>query len=326
MMSQSHITDVFRQAVTNDTSLSSDDKNKWFARFEEIKNSKINILITGATGCGKSSTINALFNTNTAKVGQGVDPETMYIKRFELSNIVLFDSPGLGDGAEADMRHASNIIEKLHQKDADGELLIDLVLVILDGSSRDLGTSFELINKVIIPNLGKDTSRLLVAINQADMAMKGRGWNFDKNCPEPALINFLEEKVASTKQRIFESTGVETDPIYYAAGYKEGEEQQAPFNLSKLLLYIVQNIKSKKRAAILQDLNNDKTVWQDDDGKKQYKQEIETSIFESIKDGAATGAEIGEELGSFMGAGGRVIGRTAGAVVGGVIGFFSSFF
>lgn len=57
-------------------------------------------------------------------------------------------------------------------------------MVILDGSSRDLGTSYELINKVIIPNLGEDKSRLLIAINQADQAMKGRNWNEETNQPE----------------------------------------------------------------------------------------------------------------------------------------------
>jgi predicted GTPase len=325
-MNEPHITEALFQAVSDDKSLSLVDKNQLFSRLKEIKNSKINILITGATGSGKSSTINALFNMTKAKVGQGAEPETMGIHRYELSNIVLFDSPGLGDGIQADELHAYNIIEKLHQKDKSGELLIDLVLVILDGSSRDLGTSFELINKVIVPNLGEDQDRLLVAINQADMAMKGRGWNFEKNCPDPVLSSFLEQKVASTKQRIYESTGLEIDPIYFSAGYKDGEEQTAPFNLSKLLLYIIKNLKSKKRIAILQDLNNDKTVWKNDDGQKHYKKEIESSLWQSICDGAANGADIGENIGSIFGTGGKLAGRAAGAVFGSVAGFISGFF
>lgn len=113
------------------------------------------MLITGATGSGKSSTINALFGTDTAKVGMGVDPETMDIQKYELDNLVLWDSPGLGDGKEKDQRHAKGIIKKLNELDKDGRPLIDLVLVILDGGSRDLGTSYELINQVIIPNLGE---------------------------------------------------------------------------------------------------------------------------------------------------------------------------
>ena len=147
------------------------EKNKLMKNFLTLKQQKINLMITGATGCGKSSTINALFNTEVAKVGTSPDPETMEITKYEMDNLVLWDSPGLGDGKEADNRHARNIIKKLNERDGNGNLLIDLVLVILDGSTRDLGTSYELINSVIVPNLGEDKSnRILVAINQADVA------------------------------------------------------------------------------------------------------------------------------------------------------------
>ena len=146
------------EAMQNDimnANISENDKNKMLKNVMRLKNQKMNIMITGATGCGKSSTINAMFNTEVAKVGVGVDPETMEIRKYELDNLVLWDTPGLGDGKEADNRHAKNIIDKLLEVDENGNALIDLVLVILDGGSRDLGTSYQLINNVIIPNLGK---------------------------------------------------------------------------------------------------------------------------------------------------------------------------
>ena len=91
-----------------------EEKNKLIKNFLHLKEQKINLLITGATGCGKSSTINALFGCDVAKVGIGVDPETMDIARYDLDNLILWDSPGLGDGKEADDRHAKNIIQKLN--------------------------------------------------------------------------------------------------------------------------------------------------------------------------------------------------------------------
>lgn len=92
------------------------EKNKLLKNLIQLKEKKINIMITGATGCGKSSTINALFNSEVAKVGVGVDPETMEIVKYELGNLILWDSPGLGDGKKADNRHAKNIIKKLNDK------------------------------------------------------------------------------------------------------------------------------------------------------------------------------------------------------------------
>ena len=194
------------------------NKNKILKNIMKLKEQKINIMITGATGCGKSSTINAMFDTEIAKVGVGVDPETMEIEKYELDNLILWDTPGLGDGKETDNRHSKNIIKKLSELDDQGKALIDLVLVILDGGSRDLGTSYELINQVIIPNLGEDKeNRILVAINQADMAMKGRNWNYEKNEPNEQLVAFLEDKVCSVKNRVYEATGIRIEPIYYSA-------------------------------------------------------------------------------------------------------------
>ena len=155
----------------------------------------IDIMIVGATGSGKSSTINALFDLEVAKVGTGVDPETMDIQKFDLDNLVLWDSPGLGDGKEKDIEHSKGIIKKLNELDDNNKRLIDMVLVLLDGSSRDLGTSYELINSVIIPNLGENAEkRIIVAINQADVAMKGKYWNDERNIPEKELEILKLEK------------------------------------------------------------------------------------------------------------------------------------
>jgi predicted GTPase len=320
-MSNKHFTDDLVEAIQKDNTLNENAKNIVLRNLAKLKDTKVNILITGATGCGKSSTINALFNTEKAKVGQGVDPETMEISKHELDNIVLFDSPGLGDGKEADLRHAKGITAKLYEKDKDGNLLIDLVLVLLDGSSRDLGTSFELIDNVIIPNLGNDKKRLMVAINQADMAMKGRGWNKEKNQPEPELIKFLDEKVASTKKRIKEATGVDVEPIYYAAGYKEDSDAQNPYNLSKLLVHILRHTKPEKRVVFAQDINKDAKMWKDDDRLEDYKKEIKETFMESVKKNAEAGAEAGAGIGRALGGEkGEAIGRFAGAVIGGLVG------
>ena len=101
------------QSILN-ANIPEDEKNRLIKNFLYLKDQKINLLITGATGCGKSSTINALFETEVAKVGVGTDPETMDIQKYEMENLILWDSPGLGDGKEADNRHAKNIIKKLN--------------------------------------------------------------------------------------------------------------------------------------------------------------------------------------------------------------------
>ena len=283
--------------------MSEADRSRVMKNVLYLKKQKINLMITGATGCGKSSTINALFNMEVAKVGVGVDPETMDIQKYELENLVLWDSPGLGDGKEADKRHSNNIIQKLKEKDEQGKYLIDLVLVILDGSTRDLGTSYELINNVIIPNLGEDKqNRILVAINQADVAMKGRYWDYEYNKPEDQLVKFLDEKVLSVKKRIKDGTGIDVDPIYYSAGFKEeGMAQCQPYNLTKLLYYIIKYTPEEKRLAYIENLNKDEDSWNNNDDRGNYQKGIIENIGETIFECALEGAERGRDMGAILG-------------------------
>lgn len=295
-------------------------KNQLKENLRKLASQKMNIMVTGATGCGKSSTINALFETEKAVVGTSPNPETMDIKQYELGNLIIWDTPGLGDGKEADERHKKNIINKLHEKDCNGDLLIDLVLVILDGGSRDLGTSYDLINDVIIPNLGeKKEDRILIAINQADVAMKGKHWDGEKNLPDPELIEFLDEMVNATKKRIFESTGVTVDPIYYSAGYTENGKQDPPYNITKLLYYIISKAPEHKRIIVFKPVNQtamdrDTQLPQEREYRKKTEEKVEKSVWKSVMKGAAGGAAIGA---SFGGPIGGLIGGAIGGLVGG---------
>ena len=270
--------------VINESSMTEGEKQKALKSLLESQEEKPNVLITGATGCGKSSTINALFNAEKAKVGTGSTPETMQIAKYELGNLTLWDSPGLGDGVEEDKQHSKGIIDLLTKKDENGKLLIDVVLVILDGSSRDMGTSYELINKVIAPCLGdgKD-KRLLIGINQADVAMKGRYWDSVNHKPEAQLNSFLKEKEKSVHDRILDGTGISVQPISYSAGFKEeGMPQEPAYNLTKLLYYIIDNIPAEKRLNVAENINTNREVWQSDDGLENYREKTKDSILDNL--------------------------------------------
>lgn len=305
------------------------EKVKRLSRLIKVRNQKVNIMLTGATGAGKSSTINALFNMEIAKVGVGVDPETENIEKFELDNLTIWDTPGLGDGMENDERIRRAIINKLNELDAEGNPLIDLVVVILDSSSKDLGTSYELINDILIPCLGSDAKdRILIALNQADMAMKGTHWDAEMNEPDEVLKDFLRKKSKSVQKRIGEATGLNIKPIYYCAGYiEEGDEQRKPYNLTKLLYYIIKAIPKEKRLALVDNINEGEDNWIYDDNEDDYKQSIKKgfgeTIWDCITDGADDGAYIGSSL---LGIPGKLIGATVGAAVGAVKGVFSAIF
>lgn len=205
----------------------------------------LDVLLVGATGVGKSSTINALFGSNVAKVGTGCEPETQVVSYYEVNDYFrIHDSAGLGDGKANDQRHARNIIDTLTRTvsvGGDSSVpygFIDMVMVILDGSSRDLGTAYQLLRDVIVPII--DPKRIIVLINQADMAMKGRYWDTQNNCPDPKLKQFLDEQAYNVQQRIKEATGLNIHtPIYYSAEHG--------YNIDKILIHIRNSLPEKRR-------------------------------------------------------------------------------
>lgn len=324
--------DNLAEEINSMNDIPEDVKQKLLANIMKAKDQPVNILITGPTGCGKSSTINAMFNMEVAKVGVGVDPETMEIQEYRLGNLRIYDSPGLGDGKERDIAHAKKITELLNQRDSDGNALIDLVLVIVDGSTRDLGTTYELIENVIIPALADESDkRLLIAVNQADVAMKGKHWDHVNCRPDKVLTEFLNDKVRSIKERILKNTGVHVEPVFYSAGYKEeGEAQTPPYNLSKLMLYILKAIPPKKRLVLIEQSNKNEDMWKKSDELENYQREIRNSLSESVCEGIAIGSSIGGNIGgavgSVFGVVGEKVGKVVGTVVGGVIGFIGGLF
>ena len=166
--------------------------------------------------------------------------------------------------------------------------------------------------------------RIVIALNQADIAMKGNHWNKEENKPDDVLNAFLKKKAASVRERIKEGTGLDIEPICYCAGYsEEGEEQCKPYNLTKLLHTIIQIIPREKRLALVDNLNTNKENWMHDDEEEDYGEETEYDIIDTIFDFIEGGSELG---GKILGIPGKLVGGVAGAVVGTVAGIFKSIF
>lgn len=217
------------------------DENLRKARFRPL-----DIMVTGVTGAGKSTTLNTLFQKEVAKVGDGVGPETTGLDSYKLNDTIRFwDTPGLGDGVGQDKIHTKKLIDlfyKTYSLDNETYGFIDTVLVIIEGSNKDMGTTYKLLNEVIVPNFQQD--RILVAINQADVAMKGRHWDGQRNKPDSMLLDFLENQAVSIQRRVKEATDVVIiKPVYYSA--------ENNYNVNKLFDLIIDNMKTTRRKLVL---------------------------------------------------------------------------
>lgn len=73
--------------------------NEIMTSFEKIKkeeqeNNKLNVLILGKTGAGKSTLINTVFGEKVAKTGSG-SPITVNLNKYEKDGLCIYDSKGL---------------------------------------------------------------------------------------------------------------------------------------------------------------------------------------------------------------------------------------
>ena len=89
-----------------------------------------------------------------------------------------------------------------------------------------------------------------------------------------------------------------------------------PYNLTKLLYYIVSRIPAEKRVAFVDVLNDDSSAWESDDGEEDYKGRLYNSIGDAVSECSDVCALAFKEV---LGWPGWVLGK----VLGGVYGFFA---
>ena len=169
----------------------------------------MDILCIGGTGSGKSSTINMLAGFYCAQSHQSVDPVTDRCYVYDVRNGFRFwDIPGFGDNPEKDKNTTEGVSEILRCTSIELKTLgvIDLVLLVIDINSRDLGTVFHILSDPILKSF-LESRRIIIGLNQTDLLYED--------------ASSREEKCSSFRRRLSLSSSVPVVP--YSA--KTGENR-----------------------------------------------------------------------------------------------------
>lgn len=149
---------------------------------------KANVLVTGITGAGKSSLINAIFGKDLAKTGAGT-AITKYFKKYSSNKymINIYDSKGLEHGCSYDFIRTTRQFLNNHKmnNDKNSDDVIHIIWYVVNSATA----RWEEFEKKICKDLFNDIPIMFI-LNKTDISTKKQRYKLKKCIESMNLKNF----------------------------------------------------------------------------------------------------------------------------------------
>ena len=291
---------------------------------------RIEILVTGRTGTGKSTLVNALVGKRVADVGNKLCTETKNVTGYEVKvggdvDIVVWDSPGLQDGSGKEEEYLTELKEKCSN--------VDVIIYCIDvsaaraqftGEDEKQTNDLRAIQKLTAtfgPEWWENSIFVLTRANALEAVLKVK----------PDLEKRFNGRIKDWRDRIHATLlkeGVRKGivngiPVEPAGHIKKPHLPGRMYWLSALWIMFLNRAKERSQPLItksnLHRLKKESEVKEEDFQKEGHEQPLvidhTTWICDVLKGGA-----VGAQAGAAVGALGGIIGSVVGGVVGGAVG------
>jgi len=285
---------------------------------------RVNFLLVGRTGVGKSSTINSLLGRELLPVGD-FEPTTMAVEKHDATvegvPICVIDTPGLCDDLEAKGNDAAYL--ELIRRDAKE---VHCVWFVTRLDETRVRSDEKRAIQVLTEGLGvKIWDHAMIVFTFADAVPEDR-YEAYLNKRTELIRSAVAASIGPQKAARIPSVGVTNKGLMTPDGrYWSGH----------LLATVASVLPSDRVVTIIQAVK-DRLVTEEDAKAGKAKEDSiivdrdsGISLGRAVKqalESAKVGGEKGEEIGRIFGPEGEKVGRAVGTVVGGVVGFISGLF
>lgn len=321
---------------------------------EEIKDwlqhgsgGKIQIMITGRTGVGKSTLVNSLIGKPVAKVGNRLRVQTKNVRAYSVIaegglEVVVWDSPGLQDGSGNEEQYLAELKENCSAVD----VVIFCIKVAtaradLKEEQKDL-SAIKKLTSTFGSEFWEHSIFALTFANALVPLLRPRvreKRNLTEEGKKQECQRLFEERIDDWKTRIqtaLREAGVPSDviaaiPVEPAGHHFKPHLPGRQYWLSVLWFVFIQRAKLNSKPSLvklsLHRWKRAKDVSDVDFRKEGYEQPIVVEQGGIFKGGIVTGLgvalngiAIGAGVGATVGAAGAGVGAAVGLVAGGAVG------